>query len=118
MITTSHMREGDITPPWRAVLEIGGVPSNLTGETVTLIMRLWPRGATYPTGDEIRMGTMTNWGGGALDATGQVEWVWADPVTPGRFRMEYEVAGDRTFPTRDADADYLLVEPDLDHDWS
>lgn len=108
-----QIKEGDLYPPVETVLRDGnGDPVDLTGATVTFSMTAYGESVRKVDGAAVTGDT-----GGALDATGVVEWhPTADDVdTLGTFKATWRVAypsgKPQTFPT--VGTDIVIVHGDV-----
>lgn len=107
-MTTHTVRQHDTAPPATdTFLDASGSPVDLTGATVRFHMATWDLSMVV-----IPSGTVTAIGGGALDATGTMQYAWqaADVANRGVFRAEWQATlpngAIRTYPTEE----YAVVE--------
>ena len=88
-MATYTVRQHDTAPVVTDTLEDStGAAVNLTGATVKFHMASWDLATVV-----IANGTVTNIGGGALDASGGVQYQWqaADTLTRGAYKAEWQV---------------------------
>jgi hypothetical protein len=87
-MATYTVKKGDTAPSVSDVLlDASGNAVNLTGATVKFHMSSWDMTTV------LINGSATGPNGGALDATGQVQYQWqaADVAAAGVYRAEWEV---------------------------
>jgi hypothetical protein len=111
MGATYFIKQHDTAPPVTDTLEdSAGNPANLSGATVRFHM-------TDRGGGSVVNAAATGPNGGALDATGQVQyqWVAGDTATAGQFLAEWQVTFQggaiETWP--DNDQALVVITPDL-----
>ena len=108
MAADIQMKANDRLPTVQAQLFIGGTPVNLTGATVTFIMRPKSGGAVKVNSSAVVVS--------AADGVVRYDWIAADTNTPGDFRAEWEVTfsdgKQQTFPT--ASHHTVQIVEDLD----
>lgn len=87
-MATYTVKRGDTVPVVTdTLLDSTGAAVNLTGATVKFHMTTWDRSAV------VANAAATGPNGGALDATGQVQYAWAsgDVAAAGVYKAEWEV---------------------------
>lgn len=88
-MATYTVKRGDTAPVVTDTLtDSAGAAVSLTGATVKFHMATWDLATVV-----IANGTVTKVGGGALDATGQVQYQWqaADTLLRGVYKAEWQV---------------------------
>jgi hypothetical protein len=113
VIATYTLKQHDTAPLIQDVLSDGSDAAvNLTGATIEFHMTSWDRQTVV-----VAAGAVTNWGGGAPDTSGQVQYAPSagDVANAGVFRGEWEVtfAGNKVETWPNEGSAVVNIEADL-----